>query len=701
MQPPPAHSPPPAELPHRALARALASHCGQLEPGEREALDALRTGDWAAVRPGLLGAMLERGFSAAKRHAHGAHYTSAADIMQVLGPTIVQPWQRRIAQADGPADLALLHGELLAYRVLDPACGNGDFLVSAFEQLRALEARILEGLGARSPVVAGAGRVGVGQLMGFDLLPIAAATTRVALAVAQLRALSPQHPTPDVLALLRSLEATIRCGDALLEPWPEVQAVVGNPPFLDARKLTTSHGHAYRRTLRRRYPQVPGRADYCVYFFRRAHDHLPPGGRAGLVGTNTVRENYSREGGLDHVVATGGTITDAVATQAWSGDASVHVSIVNWVKGPAPGPKRLRWQDPAGAWHERRLERIPSSLTHKLDVSAARALAANRNPKRYFEGIQPGHRGFTIRADVRAEILVGSPAEAVVLHGYVNGQDLLTDAYRSQPKWLIDMCGLDLSGARSHPRAFAHLQHTVLPTWTANAHSERARTDKTTGEHQRRLAAWWQLKRRRGAMLRAITTLPRYIACARVTKRPIFVFVDAAVFPDSAVSVFAHPDDYSFGVLQSGWHWAWFTARCSTLEERFRYTSSTVWDSFPWPQAPSPTQVTAVASAARSLRTERARMQEGLGIHLRELYRRAEQPGATPLSDAQRALDGAVAAAYGASSGDDPLSLLMDLNLACVAREAAGETVRGPGLPPWIEDAHSFVSEDCVRLGRG
>ena len=67
-------------------------------------------------------------------------------------------------------------------------------------------------------------------------------------------------------------------------------------------------------------------ADYCVYWFRRAHDHLPDCtkneplvGRAGLVGTQNIRNNKSRVGGLDHIVATG-TIVEAVDNQPWSGD---------------------------------------------------------------------------------------------------------------------------------------------------------------------------------------------------------------------------------------------------------------------------------------------------------------------------------------------------------------------------------------------
>src|ERR1035437_7638839 len=94
-------------------------------------------------------------------------------------------------------------------------------------------------------------------------------------------------------------------------------------------------------------------ADYCVYWFRKAHDHLPPctaadpvSGRAGLVGTQNIRNNQSRVGGLDYIAKTG-TIVEAVDNQPWSGEANVHVSIVNWVKSQDPKllpKKRLLWK---------------------------------------------------------------------------------------------------------------------------------------------------------------------------------------------------------------------------------------------------------------------------------------------------------------------------------------------------------------------
>ncbi len=126
---------------------------------------------------------------------------------------------------------------------------------------------------------------------------------------------------------------------AFITAWPKTDVIIGNPPFLGAKRLKPERGPDYVNTLRALYPEVPGMADYCVYWFRRAHDHLPlctPDrpeiGRAGLVGTQNIRNNQSRVGGLDHIVQSGGVIIEAVENQPWSGEANVHVSIANWVK---------------------------------------------------------------------------------------------------------------------------------------------------------------------------------------------------------------------------------------------------------------------------------------------------------------------------------------------------------------------------------
>ena len=161
--------------------------------------------------------------------------------------------------------------------------------------------------------------------------------------------------------------------------------------------------------------------------------------------------------------------------------------------------------------------------------------------------------------------------------------------------------------------------------------------------------------------------------------------------------VFPFQDDYSFGILQSGIHWAWFTAKCSTLTERYRYTSDTVFDTFLWPQEPTREQIKAVAEAAVALRALRRDTMRKLNYSLRDLYRTLEQPGENPLREAHTQLDAAVRVAYGMSPDVDPLAFLLELNLACAAKEKAGEKITLPGLPLPSNEQQKFVSQDCIQ----
>jgi hypothetical protein len=134
--------------------------------------------------------------------------------------------------------------------------------------------------------------------------------------------------------------------------------------------------------------------------------------------------------------------------------------------------------------------------------------------------------------------------------------------------------------------------------------------------------------------MKRLNGLPRYIACVRVTKRPIFVFLDVKVRPNDSLQVFPLSDDYSFGILQSGIHWEWFTERCSTLKGDPRYTSDFVFDSFPWPQEPTLMQVQAVARAAVAVRGVRETLFQK-NQDLRAMYRGLRTPGKQPAEGRQ------------------------------------------------------------------
>ena len=215
----------------------------------------------------------------------------------------------------------------------------------------------------------------------------------------------------------------------------------------------------------------------------------------------------------------------------------------------------------------------------------------------------------------------------------------------------------------------------------ARAEREKRETGKDKTRWSRMAERWWQFRDYMPGTMSAIAPLSRYIMCPRVTKRPIFEFVSTAIHPDGATMVFPLADDYSFGVLQSGIHFLWFRAKCSTLKADFRYTSDTVFDTFPWPQKPTRAQIKALAEAAVALRALRRETMRKLKYSLRDLYRTLEQPGDNPLRDAHARLDAAVRAAYGMPEDADPLAFLLELNLACAAKEKAGEKITPPGLP--------------------
>jgi hypothetical protein len=455
---------------------------------------------------------------------------------------------------------------------------------------------------------------------------------------------------------------------------------------------------------------VSGRADYCVYWFRRAHDELPPDGRAGLVGTNTISQNYSREGGLDYIVQNGGTISEAVATQVWSGDAAVHVSIVNWVKGDAPGKKLLLTQlgdDVESPWRRDELDRINSALADAADVSGAKTLKANVASQACYQGQTHGHEGFLLTTAEAQRIIVQSSRNAEVVFPYLTADNLIAGVNSLPERFVIDFHPRDVLTAGTFTEPFQRVKALVLPTReTAFQDEERRNAEtlmanpkaKVNRHHKNFLDRWWLLSYARQELIEKLANSPRYAACGRVTKRPIFEFIDSRIHPNDALSVFPLADDYSFGILQSNFHWAWFTAKCSTLKGDFRYTSNTVFDTFPWPQSPSLRHVAAVAEAAVALRTLRREVMKRNGWSLRDLYRTLETPGKNPLRDAHERLDEAVREAYGMARGADILTFLLALNLACAEREARGEAIVAPGLPPSVADRAAFVTSDCIRM---
>jgi len=655
--------------------------------------------NWRYVEPHIFGNVFQGIMGEAERHAQGAHYTSKEDIMRVVGPTIVEPWRRRISAASSLSDLRALRVELTRFRVLDPACGSGNFLYVAFRELYRLETELLSRMRdfpkvENDPGARGAWGSGISatNFYGIDINPFAVELARATLNIAKKIAFEErrQHVADkfgqlelelDPSLPLDNLEKNIVCKDALFVEWPEVEAIVGNPPILGDRKIRAELGEAYLERLKGK-SGVDGVVDLSCYWFRRAHDRLAPGGRAGLVGTSGLRIGKAREASLDYVVSNGGTITNAVSSMLWSGEAALNVCMVNWVKGPFDGPHHLIV---GGRTYAR--SRIPTHLQLHADVSGAEKLQANAQGTTM--GVIFGSDAYTSEGHQSA--VFDDLRRRGLARPMATGTALLTGSLVRDPAYCIYFVHAksETDVKEATGVSFRQLKGMIHPEVEAKAET-----------YEGWLERWWQPWRPRAEFFSGTSGMSRYVACSNPQARPVFAFLSREFVPTNTLQVFALDDDYSFGLIQSWFHWSWLKAKGGKVRADIRYTKD-VWRTFPWPQQPTEAAVTEVAAAARSLRETRRALMDANGWSLRALYQAAEIPGPHPLKDAQARLDAAVATAYDLPAGQEFLEFLLELNLVLAEDEAAGLPVVGPGLPPGYDPQDPrWHSTDCIEPPR-
>ncbi len=390
--------------------------------------------------------------------------------------------------------------------------------------------------------------------------------------------------------------------------WPPADYIVGNPPFLGGKLLRTNLGDAYVDAMFEVWGErVPREADLCCYWFEKARDCLYRRRcqRAGLLATQGIRGGANRK--VLERIKESGDIFFAVSDREWVLDgANVHVSMV----GFDSGRDRSRVLDGV------RVERINPNLRATADTTTARPLTANLGVS--FMGDTKGG-AFDIREELALEMLRspnahGRPNSDVVVP-WINGLDVTR---RPRGMWIIDFgVTADQATAAHYEAPFAHVEQHVKP--------ERAQNNRESYRDR-----WWIHVEPRPAMRAKLHPLPRFLVTVRVSKHRLFGWFVAPTLPDSATFAFASADDYDFGVLHSRIHEVWALRQGTRLETRPRYTPTSCFETFPFPE-PTAAQKTEISSTARARRAahalaESARMDQRVGAGVSRHGRRPLGP---------------------------------------------------------------------------
>ena len=566
--------------------------------------------DWSDIDPSILGTLFERGLDPDKRSQLGAHYTDRDKIMQIVRPVIVEPllaeWaavkaqmEAELAREAGAASAAVrtkarneaqrlrsaFMERLVAFRVLDPACGSGNFLYLALLELKNIEHRVnleCEAMGFARAFP----RIGPESVLGIELNPYAAELARVSVWIGEIQWMRRNGFEAAKNPILRTLD-TIECRDAVLAPdggraeWPRADVVVGNPPFLGASRMLGELGEAYTASLRSAWGDiVPGFADLVCFWFAKAWQQMQAGNlaRAGLVSTNSIRGGANRE--VLKPIVEGGRIFAAWADEAWTVDgAAVRVSLIGF-DTLHDGPSRL---------DGREVTAVFADLTGNIEgVDLTKASQLQENTGQAFLGTKKGGP-FDLTSDQAREMLTAPTnpngrRNADVLHRRFTGTDL---ARRPEDRWIIDFGhGVSAATAMLFEAPFSYIVKHVKPIRDQNRREAR------------RLNYWLHSETAPGLRKR-IANLNRFIGTPRVSKYRLFSWLNPTASIDDGAIAIARDDDTTFGILHSRFHELW-SLRMGTflgVGNDPRYTPSTTFETFPFPEGLTP-NIAAAAYAA-------------------------------------------------------------------------------------------------------
>ncbi|WP_376695499.1 class I SAM-dependent DNA methyltransferase [Wenzhouxiangella sp. EGI_FJ10305] len=601
--------------------------------------------DWSQVEPAIFGTLLERALDPEERHKLGAHYTPRAYVERLVMPTVIDPlrdeWKDVQAaaaalEAQGKHDKAVneirdFHRKLCEIRILDPACGSGNFLYVTLEHMKRLEGEILgtlADLGEGQNLLEMQGNtVDPHQFLGIEINPRAAAIAEMVLWIGYLQWHFRTHghvnpPQP----VLRAFE-NIECRDAVLAydrweykmnedgrpvmrwdgktykkspttgedipdesaqvpeevyinpkkaEWPEADYVVGNPPFIGNKRMRIALGGGYVDALREAWKDaVPESSDFVMYWWHHAAKSVRGGAlkRFGLITTNSIKQAFNRRVVIKHLETTPPlSLVFAVPDHPWvdsSDGAAVRISMTVAAMGPQTGISAQIVKESSSSDEGKQIEfRAQSGHVHS-GLKAGANISASTALRANQDLCGQGVKVVGKGFYVTPELVNSWPSDKSISR-IVNARGILNGDYEGE--LIIDFFDLTEEQAlSSNPDAFQRVIDRVKPLRDQNKR-------KSIRE------IWWRFAWERPVIRRAILGIPKYIVTLSTSKHRFFSFLDSNQIWDGALFAIAVQDGHVLGVLSSRVHAAWALAAGGTLEDRPTWTNSTCFDPFPFPE---------------------------------------------------------------------------------------------------------------------
>lgn len=690
--------------------------------------------DWREVDPSIFGTLLEQALDAKERSRLGAHYTPRAYVERLVIATLIEPLRAEWVQVLGAAErmkgegrqkeaiaaVEAFHEKLYTTRVLDPACGTGNFLYVALELMKRLEGEVVEALlnlgGQQALVGLESHEVDPAQFLGLELNPRACQIAELVLWIGYLQwhlrnnHLLEREPVLQAYGNIRHMDAVLAHDgvDAkgnYIKPrkpdWPEADYIIGNPPFIGGKDIRSRLGDAYAEALWAAHKEMNDSADFVMYWWDRAAETLTRKAtrlkRFGFVTTNSITQVFQRRVVERHLNAKQPVslllaIPDHPWTKATKDSAAVRIAMTVAAAGSHEGvlqevtaEQELETDEPQLMFRST-AGRINADLTSGVDVTSAKTLLAGEGL--CSPGVKLHGAGFIVTPQEAQHLGLGRrPGLEHHIRPYRNGRDLTSTPRGAM---VIDLFGLDAEEVRERfPEVYQHILQSVKPQRDEQALKSPTKDALAYGRR------WWLFGKPREELRPALKGLPRYIATVETAKHRVFQFLDAVILPDNMLVIIASDDAFHLGVVASRFHFAWVTNNAGSLgvyKGDVRYTKSRCFDPFPFPASDEFTRAR-IASIAERLDRHRKEVQAAHpDITLTQMYNvleklKAGEALSVPeqrlrddglvliLKEHHEELDAAVAQAYGwpVDLGEEEiLARLVALNRERAAEEAKG-----------------------------